>query len=133
VTETEYSRLMEFPFLKSEADLTAFTEWIRNTGNMNLINWLNNKLQPYIASGIFRFRSRMTDTAWATTNGTTNINESQHKWTNQHTGIKLPLAEAILKALEVDLDVLKEIKSSFESGVQKNPYNSSYNRLKHGL
>ena len=37
------------------------------------------------------------------------------------------------RALEVDSDVLKEIESSFESGVQKNPYNSSYNRLKRGL
>jgi hypothetical protein len=38
----------------------------------------------------------MTPEAWAITNNTTNINESQHHFTNQQTGTKKPLVEAIV-------------------------------------
>jgi hypothetical protein len=33
---------------------------------------------------------------WAITQSTTNLGESQHHWTNQHTGIKHSLVEAIV-------------------------------------
>ncbi|KAE9401107.1 hypothetical protein BT96DRAFT_992466 [Gymnopus androsaceus JB14] len=59
VTEEQYNRLMNFPFLTSEMELEEFTQWIRSLKKKKVQDWWNHKLQPYILSGIMRFRSRM--------------------------------------------------------------------------
>jgi hypothetical protein len=40
--------------------------------------------------------SKMAPKDWAITQSTTNLGGSQHHWTNQHTGIKHSLVEAIV-------------------------------------
>ena len=62
------------------------------------IDWYSDKLSaPWFYACINKNFSRMNPTSWDTTPNTTNMNESAHVLTNLHTGISLPLFEAIEK------------------------------------
>ncbi|KAJ3717520.1 hypothetical protein C8R42DRAFT_724434 [Lentinula raphanica] len=70
----------------------------------------------------------MSAETWAMTDSTTNMNESQHAWTNKFTGTKLSLVEAILTAMKLDFDTFNSVQASLQSGVLKNAYNSEFDR-----
>lgn len=65
--------------------------------NVFPIDWWAHKVNnTWILPSLIQCLSKMTPEDWATTHSTSNIGESQHHWTNIHTGIKLSLLEAIL-------------------------------------
>jgi hypothetical protein len=86
---------------------------------------------------------------WAITQSTTNLGESQHYWTNQHTGIKHSLVEAIVmlvhlfyssvilsstdiclpSAQKLDDQTAAEIQASCKTGVLTNNHNNTYNHM----
>ncbi|EDR12626.1 uncharacterized protein LACBIDRAFT_323219 [Laccaria bicolor S238N-H82] len=67
VSVTDYQQLMDFPYLASIEELENFTAFVAGL-----------KID------------------WESIPATMNIGEGQHHWTNQQSGIKLPLVEAIL-------------------------------------
>ncbi|KAJ3821622.1 hypothetical protein F5880DRAFT_800238 [Lentinula raphanica] len=135
--KAEYERIKNFMYLSSDAEIDEFTSWVnglKNTEKTKAIKaWWKDKLKPCILSGIIRCRSKMTDTAWAITPTTTNINETQHKFTNEHTQTKTSIVEAILLAYDLDTKVENEIYSSLEHGILKNPHNTNFHRMGRNL
>ncbi|KAJ3831179.1 hypothetical protein F5878DRAFT_549835, partial [Lentinula raphanica] len=146
--KSEYERIKNFMYLSSDAEIDEFTSWVNGprqskvrgypsiVGYMfmySCLAWWKDKLKPCILSGIIRCRSKMTDTAWAITPTTTNINETQHKFTNEHTRTKTSIVEAILLAYDLDTKVENEIYSSLEHGILKNPHNTNFHRMGRNL
>ncbi|KAJ3716985.1 hypothetical protein C8R42DRAFT_724623 [Lentinula raphanica] len=136
----EFARLKNFMYLSSDTEIEEFTAWVnglkkndKTKAIQGMFAWWKDKLKPYILSGILKCRSNMSDTAWAVTPTTTNINEMQHKFTNEHTGIKTTIVEAILLAYDLDTKVEEEVYSSLEHGILKNPHNTSFHRLGRNL
>ncbi|KAF8218744.1 hypothetical protein L208DRAFT_1470291 [Tricholoma matsutake] len=62
---------------------------------------------------------------WAITQLTTNLGKSH--WTNQHTGIKHSLMEAIVTARKLDDQTAAKIQASCKTGVLTNNRNNTYN------
>ncbi|KAJ7486492.1 hypothetical protein FB451DRAFT_949962, partial [Mycena latifolia] len=59
-------------------------------------DWISDKDSiPWFFPSINRFLSNMSEDDWGLTPGDTNLNESAHPYTNQHTGTNLSLLEAI--------------------------------------
>ncbi|KIK65925.1 hypothetical protein GYMLUDRAFT_70176 [Collybiopsis luxurians FD-317 M1] len=96
VTEEGYQCLMNFPYLQSDMDIGEFTAWVKSLNKCKVEDWWRHKLQPFILSGIIQCKSKIDPTAWATMQSTTNLNESQHCWTNIYTGTKRSITEAIV-------------------------------------
>jgi hypothetical protein len=105
---------MDFPYMKTEEDVTSFTSWVaglkikkvqgifsilllsRWFARLSGLDWWKHKLQyPWILPSIIKSRSRILPADWDITEASTNLNEGQHHWTNQQTGVNLSLLEAI--------------------------------------
>ncbi|THU85403.1 hypothetical protein K435DRAFT_685672 [Dendrothele bispora CBS 962.96] len=129
VSNDEYNRLMNVPYLESEIAISEFTEWVKQKKSKKISDWWNHKLQAFILSGIIQCRSKMSAESWALTNSTTNINEGMHSFTNKHTGTKKSLVEAILSARKLDNEVAARLLLSKKTGILKNPANSIYDRM----
>ncbi|KAJ3725287.1 hypothetical protein C8R42DRAFT_640174 [Lentinula raphanica] len=121
--KSEYERIKNFMYLFSDAEIDEFTSWVnglKNTEKTKAIKaWWKDKLKPY--------------TAWAITPTMTNINETQHKFTNEHTRTKTSIVEAILLAYDLDTKVENEIYSSLEHGILKNPHNTNFHCMGRNL
>ncbi|KAJ3839444.1 hypothetical protein F5878DRAFT_724507 [Lentinula raphanica] len=128
VSPEVHERLMQFMYLPNKEAVEAFTAWITELNQPQVTAWWNHKLQPFILSGIVQCCSSMSAETWAITDSTTNMNESQHAWTNKFTGTKLSLVEAILTAMKLDFDTFDAVQASLQSGVLKNAYNSEFDR-----
>ncbi|KIK64479.1 hypothetical protein GYMLUDRAFT_71340 [Collybiopsis luxurians FD-317 M1] len=126
VSEEEFQWLMNFPYLESEEAIDEFTVWVKSLKRCKVEDWWQHKLQPFILSGIVQCCSKMDPTAWATTRSTTNLNESQHHWTNIHTGTRKSITEAIVTARKLDVTVADEIYDSLRLGIQRNNNSSSF-------
>jgi hypothetical protein len=64
---------------------------------MAFIDWVTDKesIKAWFWPSINEFLSSIPKEDWYLTPGDTNLNESAHPYTNQHTGTNLPLLEAI--------------------------------------
>ncbi|KAJ7884105.1 hypothetical protein B0H14DRAFT_3744781 [Mycena olivaceomarginata] len=121
VTPDVLKRLMDFPYMKTEEDLAHFTSWI---------DWWTHELQyPWILPSLSKSRSRIDPADWDITDASTNLNEGQHHWTNQQTGVKLTILEAIETALKVDFKTAREVKDSLETGILDNNSNNMLHRM----
>ncbi|KAJ7782200.1 hypothetical protein B0H14DRAFT_3585415 [Mycena olivaceomarginata] len=79
-------------------------------------HWWTHELQyPWILPSLSKSRSRIDPADWDITDASTNLNEGQHHWTNQQTGVKLTILEAIETALKVDFKTAREVKDSLET------------------
>ncbi|KAJ7702554.1 hypothetical protein B0H14DRAFT_2291350, partial [Mycena olivaceomarginata] len=96
VTPDVLKRFMDFPYMKTEEDLAHFTSWIRTLNIKKVRDWWTHKIQyPWILPSLIKSRSRIDPADWDLTDASTNLNEGQHHWTNQQTGVKLTILEAI--------------------------------------
>ncbi|TFY74780.1 hypothetical protein EWM64_g9232 [Hericium alpestre] len=130
VTQADYRRLMDFPYIQSEEELQAFQQFVRDLGIKKIQDWWEHKLQHrWILPAIMKLRTRINHDDWDATPSTTNAGESQHHWTNQHTGTSLSLLEAILSARTLDEKVAAEIQASLKAGTLTNSQNEFYHRL----
>jgi hypothetical protein len=77
-------RLIRFSLLTCGTD-KAISDW-----------WAHKYVSKWIVPCILRSQSNILPEDWDSIPATTNIGEGQHHWTNQQSGIKLPLVEAIL-------------------------------------
>ncbi|KAJ7834662.1 hypothetical protein B0H14DRAFT_3461963 [Mycena olivaceomarginata] len=121
VTPDVLKRLMDLPFMKTEDDLAQFTSWI---------DWWIHKLQyPWILPSLIKSRSRIDPADWDIFDASTNLNEGQHHWTNQQTGVKLTILEAIETARKVDFKTAREVKDSLKTGILDNNSNNMLHRM----
>ncbi|KAF7324986.1 hypothetical protein MKEN_00541000 [Mycena kentingensis (nom. inval.)] len=110
--------------IKTPEGLADFSAFIRRLGNKKIQDWWDHKdLSVWILACLVPALSPLSENDWRSTPHTTNTGEAQHHWTNSQTGIKLTLVDAISSVRVVDSQVVAEIRQSFESGIQTNPYN----------
>ncbi|KAJ7187531.1 hypothetical protein B0H12DRAFT_1040311, partial [Mycena haematopus] len=94
-----------------------------------LYHWITDKdSAPWFFPSINRFLSKMPDDDWYLTPGDTNLNESAHPYTNQHTGTNLSLLEAIDSAYELDVQVEAKLRQIEQSGILMNRRNTKTHR-----
>ncbi|KAJ7301875.1 hypothetical protein DFH08DRAFT_992172 [Mycena albidolilacea] len=130
VTPDVLKRLMDFPYLKTEEDLADFTSWISTLGIKKVQDWWKHKLQyPWILPSLIKSRSRIHSADWDITDSSTNLNDGQHHWTNQQTGVKLTILEAIEVARKVDFKTARKVKDSLETGILNNNSNNVLHRM----
>ncbi|KAJ7745834.1 hypothetical protein DFH07DRAFT_977183, partial [Mycena maculata] len=130
VTGEVFIRLMDFPYMKTEEDVAKFTEWISRLQIKKVQYCWKHKLQySWIIPSLIKSRSRITPSDWDITDATTNLNEGQHHWTNQQTGVQLTLLESIESARKVDFKTAREVKDSLETGILDNNSNNLTHRM----
>jgi hypothetical protein len=56
---------------------------------------VDKKGSPWFIPSVNRFMSKIPHDDWFLSPGHTNLNESAHPFTNSHTGINLPISQAI--------------------------------------
>ncbi|KAJ7717658.1 hypothetical protein B0H16DRAFT_1897881 [Mycena metata] len=120
-----FARLMEFPYMKTDTNVANFTAWITSLNNKK-----KHKLQyPWILPSLIKSRSRIHAADWDITESSTNLNEGQHHWTNQRTGVKLSPYEAVETARKLDFQTAREVKDSLETGILHNNSNNILHRM----
>ncbi|KAJ7440024.1 hypothetical protein FB451DRAFT_966547, partial [Mycena latifolia] len=130
VNDAQFKRLMDFPYLKTEEDFNRFTAWVSGLNIKKVQDWWKHKLQyRWIPSSLIKTRSGIHPDDWDITDGTTNLNEGQHHWTNQQTGTKLTILEAIETARKVDFKTALEVQDSLDTGLLDNPSNNLLHRM----
>ncbi|KAJ7802256.1 hypothetical protein B0H14DRAFT_2185786, partial [Mycena olivaceomarginata] len=130
VTPDVLKRLMDLPFMKTEDDLAQFTSWIGTLNIKKVRDWWIHKLQyPWILPSLIKSRSRIDPADWDIFDASTNLNEGQHHWTNQQTGVKLTILEAIETARKVDFKTAREVKDSLKTGILDNNSNNMLHRM----
>ncbi|KAJ7701050.1 hypothetical protein B0H16DRAFT_1834219 [Mycena metata] len=92
-------------------------------------DWIKDKESaPWFFPSINQFLSKISEEDWILTPGDTNLNESAHPYTNQHTGTNLPLLIAIQTAYKLDLEVEAKIQLMEKNCVLVNHNNSKSTR-----
>ncbi|KAJ7176340.1 hypothetical protein C8R43DRAFT_1102271 [Mycena crocata] len=130
VTDEVFKRLMDFPYLKTEEQLAEFTAWIGTLKIKKVQDWWKHKLQyPWIRPSLIKTLSRIHPDDWDITDASTNLNEGQHHWTNQQTGVHLTILEAIETARKVDFKTAREVQDSLETGLLDNNSNNMLHRM----
>ncbi|KAJ7775246.1 hypothetical protein B0H14DRAFT_2631856 [Mycena olivaceomarginata] len=88
VTDDQYTRLIQSPYLKTDTDIDDFTAWIGTLKIKKVTDWWKHKLQyPWILPSLIKSRFRIHPADWDITDSSTNLNGGQHHWTNQRTGV----------------------------------------------
>ncbi|KAF8961294.1 hypothetical protein BDZ97DRAFT_1760031 [Flammula alnicola] len=114
---------------RSQEEVDEFTKWIEELGIKEVSDWWQHKLNnKWVLPSLIESLSKIAPDHWDITDSTTNLNESQHHYTNINAGIKLSLVEAILTARELDRRTAAELKEKLASGVQKSK--DTYSRMK---
>ncbi|KAJ7511946.1 hypothetical protein B0H11DRAFT_1899441 [Mycena galericulata] len=130
VTNEVFTRLMDFPYMKTQEDVDKFTEWIAGLKIKKVQNWWKHKLQyPWIIPSLIKSLSRITPEDWDITDSTTNLNEGQHHWTNQQTGVNLTLLESVEGARKADFKSAREVKDTVDTGILDNNSNNLVHRM----
>ncbi|KAL0948752.1 hypothetical protein HGRIS_008885 [Hohenbuehelia grisea] len=130
VSPSDYQRLKNVPHIKSDDEFNSFNSWIHGLGIEKITNWwLHKKQHRWMIPSIVQSRSKISAEHWMITQASTNMNESQHKWTNGETGTGLSLAAAIVSAQIVDERVAHELIDKLNTGVLRNSRNDLLNRM----
>ncbi|KAJ7804189.1 hypothetical protein B0H13DRAFT_2687480 [Mycena leptocephala] len=130
VTAEVFARLMDFPYMKTEEDVTNFTSWVAGLNVKKVQDWWKHKLQyRWIIPSLVKSQSRIHSADWDITDSSTNLNEGQHHWTNQQTGVKLTPLEAVEAARKVDFKTAREVQDSLETGILDNNSNNMLHRM----
>ncbi|KAF8961308.1 hypothetical protein BDZ97DRAFT_1760046 [Flammula alnicola] len=117
---------------RSQEEVDEFMKWIEELGIKEVSDWWQHKLNnKWVLPSLIEPLSKIAPDHWDITDSTTNLNESQHHYTNINAGIKLSLVEAILTARELDRRTAAELKEKLASGVQKSK--DTYSRMKRGV
>ncbi|KAL0957659.1 hypothetical protein HGRIS_001440 [Hohenbuehelia grisea] len=128
VSPSDYQRIKNVPHIKSDDEFNNFDSY--GLGIDKITNWwLHKKQHRWMIPSIVQSRSKISAEHWMITQASTNMNESQHKWTNSETGTGLSLAAAIVSAQLVDERVAGEIIDKLNTGVLRNSRNDLLNRM----
>ncbi|KAJ7775009.1 hypothetical protein B0H16DRAFT_1265082, partial [Mycena metata] len=125
VPDEEMGRIRGCYFIKTQSELDEFIEWCKNSEYKIIRDWIKDKESaPWFFPSINQFLSKISEEDWILTPGDTNLNESAHPYTNQHTGTNLPLLIAIQTAYKLDLEVEAKIQLMEKNCVLVNHNNS---------
>ncbi|KAF9563822.1 hypothetical protein CPC08DRAFT_721395 [Agrocybe pediades] len=125
----DMERVRGFPFLETRAEVDEFVSWCEASEHKVLRDWMVDKKScPWFIPSLNKFMSKIPRDDWFLTPGHTNLNESAHPFTNQHTGINLQIAEAIREARKLDLDVLSKIENAYKMCILPNAHNTQAER-----
>ncbi|KAJ7196031.1 hypothetical protein GGX14DRAFT_327140, partial [Mycena pura] len=130
VPDEDMGRICRCLFLKTNDDLEDFIQWCKNSKYKVVQDWIKDKdsITDWFWSSINEFLSEIPKEDWLLTPGDTNLNESAHPYTNQHTGTNLPLLVAIQTAYKLDLETEAKFKLMEKECVLVNPNNSKAKR-----
>ncbi|KAJ7923825.1 hypothetical protein B0H13DRAFT_2316176 [Mycena leptocephala] len=126
VPDEEMGRIRRCLYLKTPHELDELIEWCKKSEHKVVRDWVTDKesIKAWFWPSINEFLSSIPKEDWYLTPGDTNLNESAHPYTNQHTGTNLPLLEAIQRAYKLDLEMEAKIKLMEENCVLVNHRNS---------
>ncbi|KAJ7510558.1 hypothetical protein B0H11DRAFT_2401870, partial [Mycena galericulata] len=111
VPDEEMGRIRRCRYLKTQQEIDDFVAWCKNSQYKVVRDWVKDKDSiPWFWPSINEHLSKIPKEDWYLTPGDTNLNESAHPYTNQHTGTNLPLLVAIQTAYKLDLQVEEKIK-----------------------
>ncbi|KAJ7086972.1 hypothetical protein C8R44DRAFT_900928 [Mycena epipterygia] len=129
VPDAPMARIRRCPYLKTEEELDDFVRWCKDSEYKVVRDWIADKdSAPWFFPSINRFLSNMSEEEWLLTPGDTNLNESAHPHTNQHTGTNLTLLEAIQSAYRFDLKSEAQLRTMEENCVLVNHLNTKPHR-----
>ncbi|KAJ7730115.1 hypothetical protein DFH07DRAFT_756469, partial [Mycena maculata] len=122
-------RIRRCPYIKTQQELDEFVQWCKDSEYKVVRDWIADKdSAPWFFPSINRFLSNMSEDDWLLTPGDTNLNESAHPYTNQHTGTNLSILEAIQTAYRLDLQMEEKIRTMVDSCVLVNHLNTKPQR-----
>ncbi|KAJ7038863.1 hypothetical protein C8F04DRAFT_1392709 [Mycena alexandri] len=129
VPDEPMARIRRSPYIKTQQELDEFVQWCKDSEYKVVRDWIVDKASvPWFFPSINEFLSHIPEEDWYLTPGDTNLNESAHPYTNQHTGTNLALLEAIDTAYEMDLKVEARHRAMQESCVLVNHRNTKPQR-----
>ncbi|KAI0309098.1 hypothetical protein OF83DRAFT_1273383 [Amylostereum chailletii] len=123
-------RVRRFKYLETENELDDFKAFCKGSPHKKLQDWFQDKEPyPWFFPSLNPFFSKIPTTDWYNTPDDTNLNESSHTLTNAHTGIDLPLLEAIESARKFDASMAMKIAHAEDNHVLANHRNTVAHRL----
>ncbi|KAJ6466503.1 hypothetical protein DFH09DRAFT_1381711 [Mycena vulgaris] len=129
VPDEPMGRIRRCPYLKTQAEMDGFIQWCKTSEYKVVRDWINDKDgAPWFFPSFNQFLSKIPEDDWLLTPGDTNLNESAHPYTNQHTGTNLSLLEAIQAAYKLDLQVEAKLRAIDENCVLVNHLNTKPQR-----
>ncbi|KAF8173596.1 hypothetical protein K438DRAFT_1610611 [Mycena galopus ATCC 62051] len=127
VPDEPMGRIRRCPYLKTQQEVDEFVQWCKDSEFKVVRDWITDKDSiPWFFPSFNRFLSHIPD--WYLTPGDTNLNESAHPYTNQHTGTNLSLLEAIESTYELDLQVEAKLRQIEKSAILVNHRNTKTQR-----
>ncbi|KAJ7719347.1 hypothetical protein DFH07DRAFT_761173, partial [Mycena maculata] len=111
VPDDDMRRIRCARYLKTQDELDEFVAWCKQCPYKVVRDWVKDKDSiSWFWPSINEHLSKIPKEDWYLTRSDTNLNESAHPYTNQHTGTNLPLLSAIQTAYRLDLQVEEKIK-----------------------
>ncbi|KAJ7475308.1 hypothetical protein B0H11DRAFT_1727892 [Mycena galericulata] len=130
ISKEVFTRLMDFPYMKTQEDVRKARTRLVSSSFSLIPDWWKHKLQyPWIIPSLIKSLSRITPEDWDITDSTTNLNEGQHHWTNQQTGVNLTLLESVEGARKADFKAAREVKDTVDTGILDNNSNNLVHRV----
>ncbi|KAJ7440399.1 hypothetical protein B0H11DRAFT_1660472, partial [Mycena galericulata] len=129
VPDVPMGRIRRSPYLKTQQEIDDFVQWCKESEYKVVRDWIADKDSiPWFFPSINQFLSKIPEEDWYLTPGNTNLNESAHPYTNQHTGTNLSLLEAIQTAYKLDLSVEEKLRAIDINCVLPNHLNTKPHR-----
>ncbi|KAF7311222.1 hypothetical protein MKEN_01023800 [Mycena kentingensis (nom. inval.)] len=129
VPDPEMSTIWLAPTLKTHAAIDQFVEKCKRSEHACVRDWISDKDSiGWFWPSINEHLTKMPRDDSLLVPHHTNLNESSHPFTNQHTGTNLPLLEAIQLAYQVDLAQLKKINDARTARLVPNHRNTQAHR-----
>ncbi|KAJ7232996.1 hypothetical protein B0H12DRAFT_1028746, partial [Mycena haematopus] len=130
VPDEDMGRIRRCLYLKTNEELEDFIQWCKNSEYKVVRDWVKDKdsVKDWFWPSINEFLSEIPKEDWYLTPGDTNLNESAHPYTNQHTGTNLPLLVAIQTAYKLDIETEAKFKLMENQCVLFNHHNSKAKR-----
>ncbi|KAJ6482300.1 hypothetical protein C8R47DRAFT_1321958 [Mycena vitilis] len=122
-------RIRRCVYLKTQQEMDAFVAECKQSEYKVVRDWIADKDSiPWFFPSINGNLSKIPEDDWYLTPGDTNLNESAHPFTNQHTGTNLSILEAVDSAYEMDLNMEAKLRAMETSCVLVNHLNSKVHR-----
>ncbi|KAJ7288735.1 hypothetical protein C8J57DRAFT_1642908 [Mycena rebaudengoi] len=129
VSDEPMGRIRRSPYIETQQEIEEFVQWCKNSEYKIVRDWISDKDSiPWFFPSINGFLSAIPEDDWYLTPGDTNLNESAHPFTNQHTGTNLSLLEAIERAYEMDLQIEAKLREMEKTCVLVNHRNTKVHR-----
>ncbi|KAJ7149385.1 hypothetical protein C8R43DRAFT_1192463 [Mycena crocata] len=129
VPDEPMARIRSCPYLKTQAEVDEFIQSCKDSEYKTIRDWIADKLSiPWFFPSFNEFLSGIPEDDWYLTPGDTNLNESAHPYTNQHTATNLSLLEAIQKVYKLDQEVEARLRAIDENCVLINHLNTKPHR-----